>query len=186
MGRNHLRKPAHHRRNLFAVVLRGRLIAFSIIAISIRAGAFIHGKRQMKVNRRPFWVKVNRRTFYWALNHQYGNYWREFEPPAIHILSDDEEFEVYYQLRQGSKGRCILDIRKGFAEIPAQVQTPCYVPVPVWDDEKPTHSSTTVAAWLGGLLALCRPEGKPSSRRQTPRNRQSGLTVGCWPQQSSR
>jgi hypothetical protein len=83
-------------------------------------------------------IKVNRRRFRWSLNHRYGNYWRESEPPAIHILSDDEDFEVYYQLSQGRKGRCHLDIRKGFVEIPDQVQTPCYVPVPVWDDEKPT------------------------------------------------
>lgn len=83
-------------------------------------------------------IKVNGRLFSWSLNRRYGNYWREFEPPAVHILSDDEELEAYYQLRQGSSARPKIDIRKGFSEIPAQVQTPCYVRVPVWNDEKPT------------------------------------------------
>jgi hypothetical protein len=83
-------------------------------------------------------IEVNSRIFYWSLNHRYGNYWRDSEPPAIYILSHDEEFEVYYHLRQSSKGKPRIDIRRGVADIPAQVQTPCYVRVPVWDDEKPT------------------------------------------------
>ena len=82
-------------------------------------------------------IEVNGRVFHWELDRHYGNYWRDYEPPAMHIVSHDGKFEVFYQLRQSTQGKPRIDIRKGVAECPAQIQT-CYVRVPSWDDDKPT------------------------------------------------
>jgi hypothetical protein len=85
-------------------------------------------------------IKANGRIFYWGLNHQYGNYWREGEPPAVWITSGDGKFEVHYQLQQSSKRAPTIDIPRGFPLIPKQLLTSCSVVVPRWDDKKPTTS----------------------------------------------
>ena len=85
-------------------------------------------------------IEVHRRNFHWGLNHQYGNHWRDHEPPAIWITSKDGLFEICYQLEQAKNRQSRLDVVKGFPQIPQQWITGCTLLVPRWDDAKPTTS----------------------------------------------
>lgn len=42
---------------------------------------------------KPRKIEVQGRSFNWSLNHQYGNCWRDNEPPAVGIVSDDHQLE---------------------------------------------------------------------------------------------
>lgn len=44
-------------------------------------------------------IEMNGRVFHWDLGRHYGNYWRDYEPPAMHIVSHDGKCEVFYQRR---------------------------------------------------------------------------------------
>jgi len=81
---------------------------------------------------------VGDRLFLWSLDHQYGCHWREFEPPAIRILSDDKALEVFYQIRQLRTGASVLEIVRGVGSVPDAVYPRLTVHIPLEEDEEPT------------------------------------------------
>lgn len=116
---------------------------------------------------------VGDRLFLWNLDYQYGCHWREYELPAIRILSDDKAFEVFYQIRQLRTGESVLEIVRGVGSVPDAVYPRLTVHIPLEEDEEPTPG-------LVRRIIDCCLDPPIVGRRPASRSAPCP-TMRCWP-----